>query len=151
LVFKFSSAKCEFNGSNSLKTTYTLGSINYLGYKPQAITSIDLNNTSTARNISGYTGISFWIKAESDTPLAVFLVSPLVVNSDYHLAPLHPIANKWCKYTLYFKDFYQQGYAPLQTVSLSSALNQIQAIQFRTLSEKQGETQSFYLDNIWLF
>ncbi len=141
----------SFNNSPSLRTTYTLGSKTNAGLTPQSITALDLNRDATARNLSGYSGITFWIKADTDTPLAVFLVSPVVTNSDYHLKPIHPLANKWCKYTLYFKDFKQQEFTGGQIVSLSSALNQVTSIQFRTLSEIVGESQSFYLDEISLF
>ena len=139
----------QFNNSKSLKLTYTLGSKNKPGSGAQATIGFDFNPSGNATNISSSKGISFWLKGNGH-PLAVILkASTINTDSDFYLYTIPAPKNDWVKYNACFTEFKQVGFGAAKT--LSSVLNAADGIQIGTLSEKEGESSSFMIDEIRLF
>lgn len=135
-----------FNGSNSMKMVYTLGAKS-LASGPQAIALFSLNPSSNPINVANkYSGISFMMKAAVSNPIGVVLESTNITDYDYFLQPIVSPANQWVRYNLYFNDFHQTGFGAV--TNIATALQNVRTIQFKTLNEKQGESGTYYIDEV---
>ena len=125
-----------------LKCSYTHGT------SPSMDNSIGVG-VSVSGDISQYHGACFWIKSGSNFPMAFMLQSTNInINdADYYLAPFTPVPNTWMFVKVPFTQFIQAGYSN-DGATLAASLQNLSGIQFKTLSGTQGETNTFYIDNI---
>lgn len=136
--------------SHVLSLSYTLGVLE--GNRgPQSMAFIDLKQHQQIVDLSVYKGIRFWIKTQTNAPIGLVIAATSSVITDYDdfLYPIHPLPNQWICYTLYFNQFRQAGWG--HPASLSSAIANTMTIQFKSLSDRTGEQQTIWLDEIELF
>ena len=139
-----------FKGSTSLKMNYTLGNPymdkgSIIG--AQAIALFNLDPSENYKDISKYKGITFYLKSDNSNPITVALETRYIdLKYDYFHGPIVSPKNQWVKYTLYFKDFQQFGFGTKSIID--NELTRAYNIQFKTLSERPGETGNIYIDEV---
>jgi hypothetical protein len=129
------------NGSrDSLHLRYLLGNAYQYRY---AILKCDM---ARPLDVSGYKGISFWIRGKG-FGVKFHLVCPEVQDFDYHTYLVPSTTTEWKQVVIPFADLKQEGWGQKKNLDLKH----ITKIEFQTASQALNEDGYFDVDSIVLF
>jgi hypothetical protein len=102
-------------------------------------------NGSGSNDLSGYTGISFYLRG-SDKQVTVVLKSQNVTDYNYYQYTIDTTPGEWRQYVLKFADFSQEAWGT--QVPMSETLSTVTDLHFKASSKVDGEEGWFEIDNI---
>jgi hypothetical protein len=93
-------------------------------------------------------GVSFWLKGNGKM-LSVVLKSEAVSDYDDYVYTLQHTPNQWRRYFIPLSEFRQEGWGT--AVDFDTAMQYIEAVQFKAASKTDGEYSQYYIDDVALF
>ncbi|NCC51013.1 MAG: hypothetical protein EOM20_07325 [Spartobacteria bacterium] len=93
-------------------------------------------------------GVSFWLKGNGKM-LSVVLKSEAITDYDDYVFTLQHTPNQWRRYYIPLREFSQEGWGT--AVDFDTAMQSVEAVQFKASSKIDGEYSQFYVDDVALF
>jgi len=93
-------------------------------------------------------GVSFWLKGNGKM-LSVVLKSEAISDYDDYVFTIPNTPNQWRRYYIPLSEFSQEGWGT--SVDFDSAMQYVEAVQFKASSKIDDEYSQFFVDDVALF
>jgi predicted GNAT superfamily acetyltransferase len=93
-------------------------------------------------------GVSFWLKGNGKM-LSVVLKSEAVTDYDDYVFTLPNTPTQWRRFFIPLSEFHQEGWGT--AVDFETAMQSVEAVQFKASSKTDGEYSLFFVDDVAIF